>query len=145
MSADVDQVARHRGGAPVDLFLNRLVAASDPGNNERGEQRVKQQPARDAAQVRACLHRHPDSESDQGRRPDPPKRIERTGVRSKNQEAGASEGHKRRRHDCPPLGLIGPTDRENREQRPAESPAEQRCSHDHVLLSSFERPQNERE
>ena len=48
-SADVDQVAGHRGGAPVDLFLNRLVTASDPGDNEADAERVQDQPARDAA------------------------------------------------------------------------------------------------
>lgn len=46
--ADVDQVARHRGSAAVDLFLYRLPAASDAGDDDCDEQRMEKVRSRSA-------------------------------------------------------------------------------------------------
>src|ERR671936_1787533 len=38
---DVDETPLHRRRTAVDLFLNRLVAACDPGNDKRGEHGIQ--------------------------------------------------------------------------------------------------------
>jgi hypothetical protein len=82
----------------------------------------------------ARLNRHPNDERDQQRGPHPPRRSERLVAGHEDEQAAANQRHERGRHRGPPLGLVGKSHREERQQRPTEGEPKQHGAGDHVFL-----------
>ena len=137
MSADVDQLTRHRVGPGVHRFTHGLVAAADRGKSQHREHRVEQPASAPAAKLSMGADDHPDRQRQQGGRPHPVEHLVHRGA-ERHQEKTA-QSHEQRRSRRPSLWLVGEPHREHGQHRPAQRESAQDCAGDGALLGRDER------
>ena len=119
VAADVDQPPRGRLCRAVRCLSHRLQTAADGDQGEHGEHGVQQPHTRPAAQCAAGLNDHPHHEGEQCRWPHPCQQVQDVAARGEHQEGGAQQGHRRGRHQRPPLRLLSPPG-----QQPQQAPSD---------------------
>ena len=143
MSADVDQLTRHRVGVGVHRFTHRLVAAADGGDGQHRDHGVEQPAAGPAPKLPTDADDHPDDERQQGGRPHPAEHLVHR--RAERQQEQTAQSHEQGRSRRPALWLVGEADRQHGQHRPAHREPAQDGAGEGALLGRDERGGGEEE